>query len=52
MISKKMDLDETLFHFAKDRGTIFVGGLGQCIPLAAAHEIIRLGTADAENNAI
>lgn len=52
MISKKMDLDEALFHFTKDGGTIFIGGLGHCIPLAAAHEIIRKGTADAENNAI
>jgi glutaconate CoA-transferase, subunit A len=41
--SKVMGLDAAVGRHVPDGSTIFVGGFGQCIPFAIAHEIIRQG---------
>lgn len=41
MRSRLMKLDEAVARFVHDGDTVFVGGFGQCIPFATAHEIVR-----------
>jgi glutaconate CoA-transferase subunit A len=43
---KLMALDEAVRRHVHDDDTVFVGGFGQCIPFASAHEIIRQGRCD------
>lgn len=38
---KTSSLKEAVERFVKDGDVVFVGGFGQCIPFATAHEIIR-----------
>jgi glutaconate CoA-transferase subunit A len=40
---KLVPLNEAVSHFIHDDDTVFVGGFGQCIPFATAHEIARQG---------
>ena len=44
--SKLMPLDEAVRRHVHDGDTVFVGGFGQCIPFACAHEIVRQGRRD------
>lgn len=41
MGSKLLPLSEAVSRFVGDSSTIFVGGFGQCVPFAIAHEIVR-----------
>ena len=43
MRNKLVDLADAVARHVPDGATIFVGGFGQCIPFATAHEIIRQG---------
>jgi glutaconate CoA-transferase, subunit A len=43
---KLMALDEAVRRHVRDGDTVFVGGFGQCIPFASAHEIVRQGRRD------
>ena len=44
--SKLMPLDEAVRRHVHDGDTVFVGGFGQCIPCACAHEVVRQGRRD------
>jgi glutaconate CoA-transferase, subunit A len=44
--SKLMPLDEAVRRYVGDGDTVFVGGFGQCIPFACAHELVRQGRRD------
>jgi glutaconate CoA-transferase subunit A len=44
--AKLMPLDEAVRRHVHDGDTVFVGGFGQCIPFASAHEIVRQGRCD------
>src|SRR3954467_6207877 len=41
MKKKLVDLRDAVSQHIHDGDTIFVGGFGQCIPFATAHEIVR-----------
>jgi glutaconate CoA-transferase subunit A len=41
-----MALDEAVRRHVHDGDTVFVGGFGQCIPFACAHEVVRQGRRD------
>jgi glutaconate CoA-transferase, subunit A len=43
---KLMALDEAVRRHVRDGDTVFVGGFGQCIPFASAHEVVRQGRRD------
>ena len=43
---KLMALDEAVRRYVHDGNTVFVGGFGQCIPFACAHEVVRQGRRD------
>jgi len=43
---KLMALDEAVRRHVHDGDTVFVGGFGQCIPFASAHEVVRQGRRD------
>ena len=43
---KLMALDEAVRQNVHDGDTVFVGGFGQCIPFASAHELVRQGRRD------
>ena len=43
MHDKLVSLDEAVRRHIRDGDTVFVGGFGQCIPFAIAHEIVRQG---------
>jgi glutaconate CoA-transferase subunit A len=43
---KLVALDEAVRRHVHDGDTVFVGGFGQCIPFACAHEIVRQGRRD------
>ena len=44
--NKVISLREAVARTVRDGDTVFVGGFGQCIPYAAAHEIVRQGRKD------
>jgi len=46
MRSKLASLREAVSRSVRDGDTIFVGGFGQCVPFAIAHEIIRQNRKD------
>lgn len=46
MRNKVSDLDEAVARHVRDGDVVFVGGFGQCIPFATAHEIVRQGRRD------
>lgn len=46
MRNKVVSLDEAVARNIADGDTVFVGGFGQCVPFAVAHEIIRQGRRD------
>ena len=41
MRNKLVDLADAVTRHVPDGATVFVGGFGQCIPFAIAHETIR-----------
>jgi glutaconate CoA-transferase subunit A len=43
MPDKVLSLSEAVARHVRDSDTAFIGGFGQCIPFAAAHEIVRQG---------
>lgn len=43
MTSKLVPLDEAVRRHVRDDDVVFVGGFGQCIPFAVAHEMVRQG---------
>ena len=43
---KPMALEEAVRRHVDDGDTVFVGGFGQCIPFASAHELVRQGRRD------
>ncbi len=43
MRKKLVDLRDAVARHIHDGDTVFVGGFGQCIPFAIAHEIVRQG---------
>jgi glutaconate CoA-transferase, subunit A len=46
MRKKFVDLRDAVSRHIRDGDTVFVGGFGQCIPFATAHEIVRQGRKD------
>jgi glutaconate CoA-transferase subunit A len=44
--AKLIALDEAVRRHVRDGDTVFVGGFGQCIPFAIAHELIRQNRRD------
>lgn len=46
MTGKLVELDEAVAQHVGDGDTVFVGGFGQCIPFAIAHEMIRQARKD------
>jgi glutaconate CoA-transferase, subunit A len=42
MRNKLIDLSDAVARHVPDGATVFVGGFGQCIPFAIAHQIVRL----------
>jgi glutaconate CoA-transferase, subunit A len=46
MRKKLIDLRDAVALHVHDGDTVFVGGFGQCIPFASAHEIVRQGRKD------
>lgn len=45
-MSKIVPLKTAIRHHVRSGDTVFIGGFGQCIPFAAAHEIVRQGRTD------
>lgn len=45
-MNKLAPLSEAVQSHVNDGDTVFVGGFGQCIPYATAHEIVRQGRSD------